>query len=128
MLPPLAACLQQWRQKCPYNQEEDLAVASLDKQGKQPLWPSSAMSKHVRPASVRAGIKKHVRWHIFRHWMGSTMAENGEGAKTMQDSLRHTDAAISLELYAQASRASKQGAQAKLIDSILPNVPICSQM
>jgi len=119
----LSAALLEWRGKCAYNQDSDYVFASIDKAGKQPLWPSSAMSKHIRPAAVRAGITKHVRWHLFRHWHGSTLGENGASVKVIQESLRHASSAISLDVYSQAGRASKQAAQCKLIQSI---VPICS--
>jgi len=46
----LVALLLDWRKRCPYNQDMDYVFASLDKKGTQPLWPSSAMSKHIRPA------------------------------------------------------------------------------
>jgi integrase len=62
----LAALLLDWRGRCPYNQSTDYVFASAEKDGHQPLWPSSAMSKHIRPAANRAGIQKHVRWHVFR--------------------------------------------------------------
>lgn len=58
----LASVLLDWRGLCPYNQSTDYVFASAEKHGTQPLWPSSAMSKHIRPASERAGIAKHVRW------------------------------------------------------------------
>jgi integrase len=46
--------------------------------GKEPLWPSSAMSKHIRPAAKLAGIVKHVRWHVFRHSFATLLKGNGE--------------------------------------------------
>ncbi len=57
----LSALLLDWRGRCPYNQEQDYVFASLAKDGAQPLWPSSAMSNHIRPAAKLAGILKHVR-------------------------------------------------------------------
>lgn len=61
------ALLLDWRERCPYNQEKDYVFTSPGMNGTQPLWPSSAMKKHIRPAAKRAGILKHVRWHVFRH-------------------------------------------------------------
>jgi hypothetical protein len=51
-----ADALLDWRGRCPYNQDSDYVSASAEKRGTQPLWPSSAMSKHIRPAALRAGI------------------------------------------------------------------------
>ena len=61
----LAALLLDWRKKCLYNQETDHVFASAETHGKQPLRPSSAMSKHIWPAAKKAGIVKHVRWKVL---------------------------------------------------------------
>lgn len=82
----LAALLLDWRKKCLYNQETDYVFASAEKHGKQPLWPSSAMAKHIRPAAESAGITKHVRWHVFRHSFATLLKGNGEDVKTVQES------------------------------------------
>jgi integrase len=50
----LSTLLLDWRGRCPYNQERDYVFASLAKDGAQPLWPSSAMSNHIRPAAKLA--------------------------------------------------------------------------
>jgi hypothetical protein len=57
----LSALLLDWRGRCPYNQESDYVFASAEKHGKQPLWPSSGMSKHIGPAAKLAGIVKQNR-------------------------------------------------------------------
>ena len=74
----LSARLLDWRARCPYNQSTDYVFASVEKHGDQPLWPSSAMSKHIRPAAKLAGIVKHVRWHVFRHSFATLLKGNGE--------------------------------------------------
>jgi integrase len=53
----LADVLAQWREICPYNQDEDFIFASPKKRGKQPYWPSAAMEDHIQPAARRAGIQ-----------------------------------------------------------------------
>jgi site-specific recombinase XerD len=67
-----------WQGRCPYNQDADYVFASSDQKGLHQLWPSSAMSKHIRPAAMRAGIRKHVRWHVFRHSFAALLKGNGE--------------------------------------------------
>lgn len=79
----LSALLLDWRGRCLYNQHSDYVFASAEKDGKQPLWPSSAMSKHIRPAAKLAGITKHVRWHVFRHSFATLLKGNGEDVKTV---------------------------------------------
>ena len=75
----------------PLQSRYGLRVRIPRKRGAQALWPSSAMSKHIRPAAKRAGITKHVRWHVFRHTFATLMKGNGEDVKTVQESLRHAD-------------------------------------
>lgn len=120
----LSARLLDWRGRCPYNQETDYVFASAEKNGHQPLWPSSAMSKHIRPAAKRAGIQKHVRWHVFRHSFATLLKGNGEDVKTVQESLRHADSKVTLDTYTQGLMPVKRAAQRKVIEMI---VPICSQ-
>jgi integrase len=120
----LAEVLLDWRGRCPYNQDTDYVFASAGKHGLQPLWPSSAMSKHIRPAAQRAGIAKHVRWHVFRHSFATLLKGNGEDVKTVQESLRHADSKVTLDTYTQGLMPVKREAQRKVIQMI---VPICSQ-
>jgi integrase len=120
----LAALLLDWRGRCPYNQDSDYVFASADKDGKQPLWPSSAMAKHIRPAAKSAGITKHVRWHVFRHSFATLLKGNGEDVKTVQESLRHADSKVTLDTYTQGLMPVKREAQRKVFEMI---VPICSQ-
>jgi integrase len=119
----LSALLLDWRGRCPYNQEQDYVFASLEKHGAQPLWPSSAMSNHIRPAAKLAGILKHVRWHVFRHSFATLLKGNGEDVKTVQESLRHADSKVTLDTYTQGLMPVKRAAQRKVFEMI---VPICS--
>jgi integrase len=116
----LSAALLDWRGRCPYNQEADYVVASPEKDGTQPVWPSSAMSKYIRPAAKRAGIVKHVRWHVFRHSFATLLKGNGEDVKTVQESLRHADSKVSLDTYTQGLMPVKREAQRKVIQMIVP--------
>jgi integrase len=116
----LSAVLLDWRGRCPYNQEADYVFASPEKDGTQPVWPSSAMSKHIRPAAKRAGIVKHVRWHVFRHSFATLLKGNGEDVKTVQESLRHADSKVSLDTYTQGLMPVKREAQRKVIQMIVP--------
>jgi integrase len=120
----LSERLLDWRGRCPYNQQTDYVFASAEKNGSQPLWPSSAMSKHIRPAAKRAGIQKHVRWHVFRRSFATLLKGNGEDVKTVQESLRHADSRMTLDTYTQGLMPVKRAAQRKVIEMI---VPICSQ-
>ncbi len=116
----LSALLLDWRSQCPYNQMTDYVFASAEKKGQQPIWPSSAMSKHIRPAAKRAGILKHVRWHVFRHSFATLLKGNGEDVKTVQESLRHADSKVTLDVYTRGLMPVKRAAQRKLIEAVGP--------
>ena len=120
MDPALAAVLLDWRGRCPYNQDTDYVFASAEKHGAQPLWPSSAMSKYIRPAAQRAGIGKRVRWHVFRHSFATFLKGNGEDVKRVQESLRHADSKVTLDTYTQGLMPVKREAQHKVIQMIVP--------
>ena len=124
----LADALLDWRGRCPYNQSTDYVFASAEKHGKQPLWPSSAMLKHIRPAAHRAGIVKHVRWHVFRHSFATLLKGNGEDVKTVQESLRHADSKVTLDTYTQGLMPVKREAQRKVIQMIVPIRSRASEM
>lgn len=71
-----------------------------------------ALNRHVRPAAQRLGITKRIGWHTFRHTYATLLKSSGADVKVVQESLRHANARITLELYAQAITQDKRTAQA----------------
>ncbi len=49
-----------------------------------------------------------------------TLVANGEDIKTMQESLRHANSKLTLDLYAQAITPTKRKAQSKIVQMLLP--------
>jgi integrase len=120
----LAEVLVDWRGRTPYNRDEDWVFASPEKLGQQPYWPDSALRKAVRPAAVRAGIVKHIGWHTFRHSFATLLKANGEDVKVVQESLRHANSRITLDVYTQGLMPTKRQAQGRVVKSLLaPNGP-----
>jgi len=78
------------------------------------------MSKHIRPAAKLAGIAKHVRWHVFRHSFATLLKGKGEDVKTVQESLRHADSKVTLDVYTQGLMPVKRAAQRKVIEAVGP--------
>jgi len=113
-----------WRARTPYNRDEDWLFASPEKLGQQPYWPDSALRKAVRPGAVRAGIVKHIGWHTFRHSFATLLKANGEDVKVVQESLRHANSRITLDVYTQGLMPTKRRAQGRVVKSLLaPNGP-----
>jgi integrase len=120
----LAEVLLDWRHRTSYNRDEDWVFASPEKSGKQPYWPDSALRRVVRPAAVRAGIAKHIGWHTFRHSFATLLKANGEDVKVVQESLRHANSRITLDVYTQGLMPTKRQAQGRVVKSLLdPNGP-----
>ena len=119
----LAEVLTNWRGQCAYNQPEDYIFASLEMHGKQPLWPNSAMEKHIRPAAQRAKITKRIGWHTLRHTFGTLLNANGADLKTIQTLMRHANVNVTMDKYVQAMTPAKRQAQRGIVGLLDPNGP-----
>jgi integrase len=117
----LAEVLMNWRGQCAYNQSEDYIFASVEMHGKQPLWPTSAMEKHIRPAALRAKITKRIGWHTLRHTFGTLVKSQGADVKTVQELMRHANASVTLDRYVQAVTPAKREAQRSIVGLLEPN-------
>lgn len=107
----LAAALAEWREKCLYPTDDDWIIASPTTEGKAPLWLDIVMRNHIKPAAVKAAITKTIGWHTFRRSLASILAAKGESIKVVQELLRHSNSAITMELYQQAEADAKRAAQ-----------------
>jgi integrase len=110
ILPELVEVLLQWRTETPYPVDTDWVFASPFTEGKRPYWAESAMTDHIRPAAIRAGVKKHIGWHTFRHSLATLLGQNGENVKVVQELLRHATPRITMEVYQQAEQDAKRAA------------------
>jgi integrase len=120
----LSDVLTDWRRQCAYNQPEDYVFASMEMDGKQPLWPNSAMEKHIRPAALRAKITKRLGWHTLRHTFGTLINANGADLKTVQSLMRHANVSVTMDSLRTGSHASQTSRPARDCWLI---VPICSR-
>jgi integrase len=114
------ATLQSWREETPYASDTDFIFASARMHGRQPLWPEALMRNHIAPAARRAGINKHLSWHVFRHTFSTMLAANGEDVKTVQSLLRHANPSITIGIYTHAVSAKKREAQSRVVEMALP--------
>ena len=95
----LANVLLDWRARSAYRGHEDWLFASPRMKGTKPYTPDAILSKVIRPAARRAGITKRVGWHTFRHTFATLLKANGEDVKVVQESLRHANSRITLDIY-----------------------------
>ena len=103
-----------------FNRPEDWVFASPSSAGRKPYWPDMVLARRVRPAATALGITKRIGWHTFRRTYASLLKSSGADVKVVQDSLRHANARITMELYAQALTQDKRTAQTKVVQMMLP--------
>lgn len=117
----LAESLLRLRLTSPYRGATDWVFASPRMKGTQPLWPDSLWKRVGKPAVLRASINKRVGWHTFRHTYTTLLKNNGEDIKVVQELLRHANARVTMDVYAQALMPAKRAAQSKLVRMVLRN-------
>jgi hypothetical protein len=116
----VAADLWVWKEASKYSKSGDWIFASPHTQGKYPFWPDILLLKIIQPAARRAGIKKRIGWHTFRHSYSSLLVANGENVKVVQELMRHVSSRFTLDVYSQARKAAKRQAQQRVVQMILP--------
>ena len=114
----LADVFADWREQCAYNQPEDYIFASVEMDGKQPLWPNSAMERHIRPAALRIQLQKRLGWHTLRHTFGTLLKANGEDVATVQSLMRHANVSVTMDRYVQAVTPAKRPAQRSVVSQL----------
>ena len=120
MDPLLATDLRTWKEATRYSKPCDWVFASARRGGRNPYWPDSVLSDVIRPAAARAGIRKHIGWHTFRHSFCTLLMSNGENVKIVQELMRHANCRTTLEIYSQARNEAKRAAQHRLVEMICP--------
>ena len=70
------------------------------------------------PAALRAGIRKKIGWHTFRHTYSTLLIANGENVKVVQELMRHASSRFTLEIYSQAQIIAKRQAQQRLVQTL----------
>ena len=115
----MAADLWLRKESSKYQDPSDWIFASPRVDGKQPFWPDIVMQKIIRPAAWRAGIRKRIGWHTFRHTYSTLLIANGENVKVVQELMRHASTRFTIEVYTQARIAAKRQAQQRLVQTIL---------
>jgi len=108
-----------WREVTRYRQADDRIFASPRTRGRHPFWPDAVLQKVIRPAALRAGIKKRIGWHTFRHTFSTLLVANGENVKVVQELMRHASSRCTLEVYSQVKLNAKREAQKRLVEMIL---------
>ena len=73
----------------------------------------------------QAGFREHpedqepVGWHTLRHSLGTLMKANGEDVKTIQETLRHANFKVTMDVYTQGITAIRRSAHSKVVRQIM---------
>jgi integrase len=119
----VAADLRVWSESTLYPNLDDWVFASPRAKGKYPYRPDKLLAKQIRPAAVRAKIKKRIGWHTFRHTYSTMLIDNGENVKVTQELMRHANSKTTLDVYTQARMDTKREAQGRVVKMILTGEP-----
>jgi integrase len=74
----VAANLWLLKENTNYSAPDDWVFASPRVKGKSSRRPDVVLTKVIQPAALRAGIKKRIGWHTFRHTYSTTLIANGK--------------------------------------------------
>jgi integrase len=66
-----------WKGETCYAAPEDWVFASERVQGRMPPWADTLLDRFLQPAAKRAGIRKWVGFHTFRHTYSTLLKANG---------------------------------------------------
>ena len=73
----------------------------------------SSLRKSVKYAAKKAGIKKHVTPHVFRHSFATHLLENGYDIRTVQELLGHKDVKTTM-VYTHVLKSGPAGVKSPL--------------
>ena len=124
----VAADLWLWKESSSYARADDWLFASPRSKGKHPRRPDMVLAKVIRPSAKRAGIKKSIGWHTFRHTYSTMLIANGENVKVVQELMRHANSRCTLDVYSQARVTAKREAQRRLTQMILRDEELASEI
>jgi integrase len=124
----VAADLWLWKETTTHTRADDWIFTSARVKGKHPRRPDTVMAKIIRPAAVRAGIKRRIGWHTFRHTYSTMLIANGENVKVVQELMRHANSRCLLDVYTQARISAKREAQQRIVEMILPDEGLLSRI
>lgn len=95
-----------------YSAESDFVFAG---DSGKPRWPESMLSKHIKPAALRADIG-NIGWHTFRHTYSSLLHSLGTKPAIQKELLRHANIQTTLNVYTQALSPEKRQAAREVVN------------
>jgi integrase len=121
--PLLADRLRAWQMCSPYPSPHDFVFPSFRKKGKLPLYASSFVADHLRPAAITVGVAiapgQRFGLHNLRHSLSNWLVNAGKvQPKTVQGLLRHSKIQTTLDLYTQSDNDETRAAQGQFLNAV----------
>lgn len=82
-----------------------------------PLDPSTVLSRGLRPALARAGLRQ-LRFHDLRHTCASLLLHQGESVKAVQQQLGHASASTTLNVYTHVMPSVHNGIGVRIDEQV----------
>jgi site-specific recombinase XerD len=122
----VAADLWLWKEKTNSATPDDWVFASPHFKGKSSRRQDVVLTKVIQAGALRAGIKKRIGWHTFRH--STTLIANGENVKLVQELMRYANSRCTLDVHSQARVRAKREAQQRIVEMVLPEDGLTSEI
>jgi len=121
--PDLAGHLRDWRSQTPYAKPTDFVFPSTRAKGRKPLYASSFVADHLRPAAKAAGVQiedgQRFGLHNLRHSLSNWLVNKAKvEPKTVQGILRHSKIQTTLDLYTQEDSDETRAAQGEFLGAV----------
>ena len=82
-------------------------------------WSNQITKDYIKPAAARAGIRGPIGWPTFRHSYSTLLRALGTDIKVQQELLRHSNVAVTLNVYTEAISQQKREAAGKVAAELL---------
>ena len=127
--PVLAGHLRAWQRQTPYAKTTDFVFPSMKERGRKPLYASSFVADHLRPAAKKAGVHiedgQRFGLHKLRHSLSNWLVNKAKvEPKTVQGILRHAKIQTTLDLYTQEDSDETRAAQGQFLTAVGMNATV----
>ncbi len=121
--PVLAGHLRAWQRQTPYAKGTDFVFPSMREHGRKPLYASTFVADHLRPAAKKAGVHiedgQRFGLHNLRHSLSNWLVNKAKvEPKTVQGILRHSKIQTTLDLYTQEDSDETRAAQGEFLTAV----------
>ena len=84
-----------------------------------PMRDGNILRRHLKPAAMKLGIEpKNLTWRSLRTTCATWLVESGANPKDVQEQMRHSRIATTMDVYCQYVPESQRRAVARVVDMV----------